>query len=147
MNHYFVIDFKIIKNMIETCFNALFHRRIIISLSLINTNFIAFIGNLCLYPVLQRNDLWYHSKVSGIYNWFHSSGVNRFQSRGRKISVSKGTDCQPEENHRGYLSGAAHNTRLEFTDTGIQWTVTKRKKQNLQRTLDRFVRSASRTAL
>lgn len=103
------------------------------SLSLINTHFLVFIGNLCLYPILQRNDFWYHSEVSGIYNWFHSTGVNRFQSRGRKNSVSKGTEHQPEENHRGCLSGAARNTWPQFTDTGIQWGVTKRKKPELER--------------
>lgn len=101
------------------------------SLSLLNTNFLVFIGNSCLYPVLQRNDLWYHSKVSSIYNWFHSTAVNSFQSLGRENSVAKGTECQPEENHRGYLSGAAHNTWLQFTDTGIQWTVTKRRRKEL----------------
>lgn len=99
------------------------------NLLLINTSFLVLTGNLCLYPVLQRNDLWYHSKFPGIFNWFHSTGVNRFQSRGRENSVAEGTECQPEENHRGYLSGAAHNTWLQFTDAGIQWTVTKRKKR------------------
>jgi len=52
-------------------------------------------------------------------------GVNRLQTGGRDKSVAKETERQAEKNHRGYLSGAAHNIWLQFCDTGIQQAVTR----------------------
>lgn len=110
----------------EICFSDFFNMRITVNLLLMSSflpkwKFFLLFGNSCSYPVLERNDMWHHSKVLGIYDGFHAIGVNRLQSGGRD-------ECQVEKYHREYLSGAARNTWLQFSDAGIQRAVTRQKK-------------------
>lgn len=123
----------------EICFSTFFNMRITVNLLLLSSflpkwKFLLLFGNSCSYPVLERYDMWHHSKVLGIYNGFCAMGVNRLQSGGRD-------ECQVEKYHRGYLGGAAHNTWLQFSDAGIQQAVTRQKKMDLWRTSGCFVRS------
>lgn len=110
----------------DICFSAFFNMRITVNLLLMSSflpkwKFFLLFGNSCSCPVLERNDMWHHSKVLGIYDGFRAMGVNRLQSGGRD-------ECQVEKYHREYLSGAARNTWLQFSDAGIQWAVTRQKK-------------------